>query len=85
MIVSVRNLHCLTGAMLNGAIVTPLKTAALVITAVTVLLGHSGTPASAQSRIKDIVNVEGVRDNLLVGYGLVVGLNGTGSDCSARA
>lgn len=35
-------------------------------------------PAAAQSRIKDIVNVEGVRDNLLVGYGLVVGLNGTG-------
>ncbi|MBO6784566.1 MAG: flagellar basal body P-ring protein FlgI [Alphaproteobacteria bacterium] len=35
-------------------------------------------PADAQSRIKDIVNIEGVRDNLLVGYGLVVGLNGTG-------
>ena len=35
-------------------------------------------PAGAQSRIKDIVNVQGVRDNLLVGYGLVVGLNGSG-------
>ena len=34
--------------------------------------------ANAQSRIKDIVDFEGVRDNLLVGYGLVVGLNGTG-------
>ncbi|MEQ8442036.1 MAG: flagellar basal body P-ring protein FlgI [Alphaproteobacteria bacterium] len=34
--------------------------------------------ASAQSRIKDIVDIEGVRDNMLVGYGLVVGLNGTG-------
>jgi len=30
------------------------------------------------TRIKDIVEFEGVRDNLLVGYGLVVGLNGTG-------
>lgn len=30
------------------------------------------------TRIKDIVNVEGVRDNALIGYGLVVGLNGTG-------
>jgi flagellar P-ring protein precursor FlgI len=30
------------------------------------------------SRIKDIVNIEGVRENQLVGYGLVVGLNGTG-------
>jgi flagellar P-ring protein FlgI len=35
-------------------------------------------PAQAASRIKDIVDVEGVRDNMLVGYGLVVGLNGTG-------
>lgn len=30
------------------------------------------------SRIKDIVDIEGVRENQLVGYGLVVGLNGTG-------
>ncbi|PIR31716.1 MAG: flagellar biosynthesis protein FlgA [Alphaproteobacteria bacterium CG11_big_fil_rev_8_21_14_0_20_44_7] len=34
--------------------------------------------ASASTRIKDIVNFEGVRDNILIGYGLVVGLNGTG-------
>jgi flagellar P-ring protein precursor FlgI len=33
---------------------------------------------AAAARIKDIVNFEGVRDNQLVGYGLVVGLNGTG-------
>ena len=30
------------------------------------------------SRIKDIVDFEGIRDNMLVGYGLVVGLNGSG-------
>lgn len=35
-------------------------------------------PAHANSRIKDIADVEGVRDNQLVGYGLVVGLDGTG-------
>lgn len=35
-------------------------------------------PAQANSRIKDLVDVEGVRDNILVGYGLVVGLDGTG-------
>ncbi len=29
-------------------------------------------------RLKDLVGVEGIRDNQLVGYGLVVGLNGTG-------
>lgn len=40
-------------------------------------LGMSQT-AVAASRIKDIVSVEGVRTNQLVGYGLVVGLNGTG-------
>ncbi|HXP95616.1 MAG TPA: flagellar basal body P-ring protein FlgI, partial [Telmatospirillum sp.] len=38
----------------------------------------TSVPAHASSRIKDIANFEGVRDNMLVGYGLVVGLNGTG-------
>ncbi|WES32187.1 flagellar basal body P-ring protein FlgI [Varunaivibrio sulfuroxidans] len=38
-----------------------------------------GAPfAEASSRIKDIVQFESVRDNMLVGYGLVVGLDGTG-------
>lgn len=36
------------------------------------------SPAWAGSRIKDIVDVENVRSNQLVGYGLVVGLAGTG-------
>jgi flagellar P-ring protein FlgI len=35
-------------------------------------------PAFARSRIKDVVEFEGVRENQLVGYGIVVGLNGTG-------
>ena len=33
---------------------------------------------NAVTRIKDIAKVQGVRSNQLVGYGLVVGLNGTG-------
>ena len=38
-----------------------------------------GVPAAtAASRIKDLANVEGVRENQLIGYGLVVGLAGTG-------
>ncbi len=39
-----------------------------------------GSPASfaVPSRIKDIVAIEGIRENQLIGYGLVVGLNGTG-------
>ena len=36
--------------------------------------------ALGSSRIKDIVYFEGVRDNILVGYGLVVGLNGSGDN-----
>ena len=36
--------------------------------------------AQAASRIKDIADFEGVRENQLVGYGLVVGLNGTGDN-----
>src|SRR3712207_2307626 len=35
-------------------------------------------PAAAASRVKDIVEVEGVRENQLSGYGIVVGRNGTG-------
>ncbi|MES2065077.1 MAG: flagellar basal body P-ring protein FlgI [Pseudomonadota bacterium] len=42
-----------------------------------VLLGCV-SPGVARTRIKDIVNVENVRPNQLVGYGLVVGLAGTG-------
>ncbi len=34
--------------------------------------------AYAFSRVKDLVDVQGIRDNMLVGYGLVVGLNGSG-------
>ena len=34
--------------------------------------------ADAASRLKDLVDVEGVRENQLIGYGLVVGLNNTG-------
>jgi flagellar P-ring protein precursor FlgI len=42
------------------------------------LILASATPAEATSRLKDIVDFEGVRNNMLIGYGLVVGLNGSG-------
>src|SRR5690349_7548770 len=41
--------------------------------------------ARAESRIKDLVDVEGVRENQLLGYGLVVGLNGTGDTLNNTA
>src|SRR5690348_14137293 len=46
--------------------------------AAALLLLLAASPAGAASRIKDIADFEGIRDNMLVGYGLVVGLNGTG-------
>jgi flagellar P-ring protein precursor FlgI len=52
---------------------------------VVILLAHLLIPAQAESaRIKDIAKLEGVRTNQLVGYGLVVGLNGTGDSASAK-
>jgi flagellar P-ring protein precursor FlgI len=45
--------------------------------AATAVLGLSAAQATS-SRIKDLASVEGVRQNQLVGYGLVVGLNGSG-------
>src|SRR3954452_16032357 len=42
------------------------------------VLALTAMSANATSRIKDLANIEGVRQNQLIGYGLVVGLNGTG-------
>ena len=46
------------------------------------LLVWSVETAQTASRVKDIAEFEGIRDNILVGYGLVVGLNGTGDSLS---
>jgi len=48
-------------------------------------LAATAIPAGASSRIKDIADFEGVRENQLVGYGLVVGLDGTGDDMKKKA
>jgi flagellar P-ring protein precursor FlgI len=39
---------------------------------------RADTASSEMSRIKDVATVEGIRDNQLIGYGIVVGLRGTG-------
>lgn len=49
-----------------------------LMVAVALVIAAPVQPAHGQTRIKDIVDFEGVRENILVGYGLVVGLNGTG-------
>ncbi len=66
----------LAGAF-RGAIMNALGNAVAALLAGAFLAAFA-TTAFASSRIKDIVNVQGVRENMLVGYGLVVGLNGTG-------
>jgi flagellar P-ring protein precursor FlgI len=43
-----------------------------------VALSLAPLDAYAFSRIKDLADIEGVRENVLIGYGLVAGLNGTG-------
>ena len=59
----------------------PLRLASAFVLALSLL----AAPAFAKSRIKDIVEFEGVRENLLVGYGIVVGLNGADLDRLRRA
>jgi flagellar P-ring protein precursor FlgI len=49
-----------------------------LLSALVIAAAFLAQPALAKSRIKDIVEFEGVRENQLVGYGIVVGLNGTG-------
>ena len=50
----------------------------LITTGLLLALLLAAQAAQAASRLKDIVDIEGVRENQLVGYGLVVGLDGTG-------
>jgi flagellar P-ring protein precursor FlgI len=54
------------------------RTQRIALTALLVLTATAGS-ANAE-RIKDIVTIKGVRDNPLMGYGLVIGLQGTGDD-----
>jgi flagellar P-ring protein precursor FlgI len=44
----------------------------------------SAVPAQAAQTLRNLVSIEGVRDNPLVGYGLVVGLNGSGDSTQVK-
>ncbi|MBE9547566.1 MAG: flagellar basal body P-ring protein FlgI [Proteobacteria bacterium] len=48
--------------------------------AIFLIVGLFVVSHSYAARVKDIASIGGVRDNQLVGYGLVVGLAGTGDD-----
>src|SRR3954471_4523111 len=62
---------------LHRAFAAAVAALALSCTA-TISVADGPYRVSATSRIKDLANIEGVRQNQLIGYGLVVGLNGTG-------
>jgi flagellar P-ring protein FlgI len=66
--------------MLQHSIKRLLRTSWRLALAAALLAPGMIAPAAATSRIKDIADFEGVRENQLVGYGIVVGLNGTGDD-----
>jgi flagellar P-ring protein precursor FlgI len=66
-------------SFLKAKIASAVRRAWAALCAVALCSSLAAAPAGAQSvRLKDIADMEGVRDNQLVGYGLVVGLAGTG-------
>ncbi len=56
----------------------PRRLLTLLLLCLALLPALAPNGAQGQVRIKDIADIEGMRENQLVGYGLVVGLNGTG-------
>lgn len=54
--------------------------ASLALLGVALLSLSPEVTQAATARVKDITNFEGIRDNMLVGYGLVVGLEGSGDN-----
>lgn len=69
------NLHYLQ--ILKVKVEAPMMKRILTI-AISCVLTFTTASAAPISRIKDIADFSGVRSNMLIGYGLVVGLNGTG-------
>lgn len=55
----------------------------ILLTIFTILVAFNANAAANESRIKDIADIEGVRNNALIGYGLVVGLAGTGDSSNS--
>ncbi|MEW6379291.1 MAG: flagellar basal body P-ring protein FlgI [bacterium] len=73
----------------QGRTVLGLPVLITAVTLICLLLAvdlHGGGVRNCQaaSRIKDLVHIQGVRENQLIGYGLIVGLNGTGDKGGTR-
>lgn len=67
-----------TNGLLERTLQSLLNTLGMALIVALCVLAYTAAANAKTTRIKDIVDIEGVRDNQLVGYGLVVGLNGTG-------
>ncbi len=76
--------HCFTSSiarrLIGYVVLFLLSVAALMVTMLV-----TTSEARAASRLKDIVDIEGMRGNALIGYGLVVGLNGSGDKLNNTA
>jgi flagellar P-ring protein precursor FlgI len=59
-----------------------IKRSSLLVVTGMLSLGLLAAPEVSAERVKDLVDIAGVRENQLVGYGLVVGLSGTGDQTS---
>jgi flagellar P-ring protein precursor FlgI len=66
------------GSLIGRSMTVFILKSALILAGLLVLTGQAHGV-----RIKDIADIKGVRQNQLVGYGLVVGLNGTGDSKNA--
>ncbi|HWJ93190.1 MAG TPA: flagellar basal body P-ring protein FlgI [Telluria sp.] len=61
-----------------------LRNRSIFCIALLAALVATALPASAAQALRNLVSVEGVRENPLVGYGLVVGLNGSGDSTQVK-
>jgi flagellar P-ring protein FlgI len=66
----------------SGPLQTTTALARWWAVALALLATLAGAPQASAERVKDIASVAGVRTNQLIGYGLVVGLDGTGDQTS---
>jgi flagellar P-ring protein precursor FlgI len=72
-------LRCISSLSLQDEPLRDTRLIAARAVAIWIVLAWCLLPcARADVRVKDITDVEGIRENQLIGYGLVVGLNGTG-------
>ena len=62
----------------SGDAIMTIRLSPLAATVLALALTVLPEAALSASRLKDLVSIEGVRENQLIGYGLVVGLDGTG-------